>query len=144
MFIPTLNFTQTCLPTQHYFFSLFKTFRVQGVSSKLISIKLPEVSAHETTSLLPTPNSLPSHKFLSTKWFKFGPTRIVPFRWLFPQITAVWAACSVPMLTSGVVRWGVPEVCGAGRAMLRGIIVHRHWRIPRSVFFHLPPSSCAY
>lgn len=48
---------------KHCFFSLFKTFRVQGVSSKLISIKLPEVSAHETTSLLPIPNSLPSHNF---------------------------------------------------------------------------------
>lgn len=64
MFIPTLNFTQTCLPTQHYFFSLFKTFRVQGVSSKLISIKLPEVSAHEKLPLsFPPPTHFPLTNF---------------------------------------------------------------------------------
>lgn len=64
MFIPTLNFTQTCLPTQHYFFSLFKTFRVQGVSSKLISIKLPEVSAHKKLPLsFPPPAHFPLTNF---------------------------------------------------------------------------------
>lgn len=44
-------------PTQNCFFSLFKTFRVQGVSSKLTSC------SRKATSLLPTPNSLPSHNF---------------------------------------------------------------------------------
>lgn len=64
MFTPTLNSTQTCLLTQHYLFSLFKTFGVQGVSLKLISIKFPEVSAHEKLPLsFPPPTHFPLTNF---------------------------------------------------------------------------------